>query len=89
MKKFLPVIFVSIFFFGSVDAQVKKVDGVEIVVSDMSRAVKFYSEVLTFKKQSDVELQGSDWEKLYGVFGLHIRKVRMQLGEESIELIDY
>lgn len=89
MKKFLLVIFVSISFFGPVDAQVKKVDGVEIVVSDMNRAVKFYSEVLTFKKQSDVELQGSDWEKLYGVFGLHIRKVRMQLGEESIELIDY
>lgn len=89
MKKYLLVIFVSISFFASVDGQVKKVDGVEIVVSDMNRAVKFYSEVLTFKKQSDVELQGSDWEKLYGVFGLHIRKVRMQLGDESIELIDY
>jgi catechol 2,3-dioxygenase-like lactoylglutathione lyase family enzyme len=55
----------------------------------MNRSVKFYSEVLKFRKISDIELQGSDWEKLYGVFGLHIRKVRMQLGDESIELVDY
>jgi catechol 2,3-dioxygenase-like lactoylglutathione lyase family enzyme len=89
MKKFLLFVSVLIFFFAPVDAQVKKVDGVEIVVSDMNRSVKFYSEVLSFKKVSDVELHGSEWENLYGVFGLHIRKVRMQLGDESIELIDY
>lgn len=89
MKKFLSVVIVFLSFFVSVDAQVKKVGGVEIVVSDMNRSVKFYSEVLKFKKISDVELQGSEWEKLYGVFGLHIRKVRMQLGDESIELVDY
>lgn len=89
MKKFFLIFSVFVFFLASVDAQVKKVGAVEIVVSDMNRAVKFYREVLNFKKLSDVELQGSDWEKLYGVFGLHIRKVRMRLGDENIELIDY
>lgn len=89
MKKYLMTIPVFLLLFICVDAQVKKVDGVEIVVSDMNRSLKFYSEVLEFKKISDVELQGSDWEKLYGVFGLHIRKVKMQLGDEAIELIDY
>jgi catechol 2,3-dioxygenase-like lactoylglutathione lyase family enzyme len=89
MKKVFLFVLVFIFLVASVDGQVKGVDAVGIVVSDMDRAMKFYSEVLNFKKLSDVELQGSDWEKLYDVFGLHIRKVTMQLGDENIELIDY
>jgi catechol 2,3-dioxygenase-like lactoylglutathione lyase family enzyme len=70
-------------------AQVKKVDAITITVDDMDRSVKFYSEVLDFKKVSDVELNGEYWEKLFGVFGLNIRIVRMELGDEAIELIDY
>jgi len=89
MKKLICILIVTLQFLLSAQAQIKKVDAVGIVVSDMIRSVKFYSEVLKFKKVSDVELQGSDWERLYGVFGLHIRKVRMKLGDESIELIDY
>lgn len=89
MKKYLVTCAIFILYFTSIDAQVKRVDGVQIVVSDMDRSVKFYSEVLKFKKLTDVELQGNEWEKLYGVFGLHIRKVRMQLGDETIELVDY
>lgn len=89
MKRITLVVLVFISAFGYANAQVKKVDAVQIVVGDMDRSVKFYNQVLKFKKISDVELQGSDWEKLYGVFGLHIRKVRMQLGDEAIELIDY
>jgi catechol 2,3-dioxygenase-like lactoylglutathione lyase family enzyme len=70
-------------------AQVKKIDAIGITVSEMNRSVKFYSEVLGFRKISDVELYGTEYEKLEGVFGLHIRVVRMQLGDEFIELTDY
>ena len=73
----------------AVQAQVKKVDAVGITVSEMNRSVKFYSEVLGFKKVSDMELYGTDYEKLQGIFGLRMRIVRMQLGDEFIELIDY
>jgi catechol 2,3-dioxygenase-like lactoylglutathione lyase family enzyme len=45
--------------------------------------------VLHFTKISDTELQGTSWEQLYGVFGLRIRVVRMQLGDEIIELVDH
>jgi catechol 2,3-dioxygenase-like lactoylglutathione lyase family enzyme len=44
---------------------------------------------LGFKKVTDAEYKGTDLEKLQGVFGLNIRVVRLQLGNEFIELTDY
>src|SRR6266849_2808476 len=70
-------------------ALVDGVDAVGITVSDMDRAVDFYSRVLTFEKVSDVEVTGDDYENLTGVFGLRMRIVRMRLGDESIELTEY
>ncbi len=70
-------------------AQVKAVGPVGMTVSDMDRAVDFYSRVLAFGKVSDVELAGEAYERLQGVFGLRMRVVRMQLGDEQIELTEY
>src|SRR6478735_4677212 len=69
--------------------QVYKVGTPGITVKDMNIAVKFYTEVLGFKKVSDEEFSGAAYEQLKGIFGLHIRVVRMQLGDEQIELTDY
>lgn len=60
-----------------------------ITVSDMDRAVDFYSRVLHFQKLSDEELDGPEIEAYKGVFGVRVRVVRMQLGEESIELTQF
>lgn len=68
---------------------VEGVDAIVITVSDMERAVDFYSRVLTFEKVSDVEVAGESYEHLEGVFGLRMRVVRMKLGDESIELVEY
>jgi len=70
-------------------ALVQAVDAIGMTVSDMDRALDFYTKVLTFEKISDVEVAGDEYEHLYGVFGLRIRVVRLQLGDESIELTDY
>ena len=70
-------------------AQVTKVETVGITVKDMDRSLKFYTEVLGFKKVNDTELKGDSHEKLHGVFGLNIRVARLQLGDEFIELTDY
>ena len=70
-------------------AQVTKVEAVGITVKDMNRSLKFYTEVLGFKKVSDHEYKGDEFEKLEGVFGLNIRVARLQLGDEFIELTDY
>jgi catechol 2,3-dioxygenase-like lactoylglutathione lyase family enzyme len=64
-------------------------DAIGMTVSDMNRAVDFYSKVLTFEKVSDVEVAGENYEHLEGVFGLRMRVVRMRLGDEFIELTEY
>lgn len=69
--------------------QVQDVPVIGMTVSDMDEAVRFYSEVLTFKKISDVEVFGREVELLQGVFGARIRVVQMQLGSEVIELTEY
>jgi len=83
---FLPT---SSLFAQKSPALVDGVDSVGITVSDMDRAVEFYSRVLTFEKISDTEVFGEDYEHLEGVFGLRIRLVRMRLGDEFIELTEY
>jgi catechol 2,3-dioxygenase-like lactoylglutathione lyase family enzyme len=59
-----------------------------MTVSDIDRAVAFYS-ALTFRKVSDVEFYGEEYEHLEGVFGARIRIVRMQLGNEYLDLTEY
>ena len=70
-------------------AAVTRVSAIEITVSDIDRAVDFYSRVLDFRKISDRELTGEAYEHLEGVFGLRVHIVRMQLGQEQIELQEF
>jgi len=65
------------------------IDSVDITVSDMDRAVDFYAHVLSFKKVWDTEVAGETYENLEGVFVIRMRVVRMQLGDEPIELTEY
>ena len=64
------------------------VESIGMTVSDMDRAVEFYS-ALTFQKISDVEVLGEEFEHLEGVFGARMRIVRMQLGNEYLDLTQY
>ncbi len=74
----------------SVSAQSPKVavESVGMTVSDMDRAVEFYS-ALTFQKIADIEVLGDEFEHLEGVFGARMRMVRMQLGNEYLDLTQY
>lgn len=73
----------------TVQNAVVAVESVGMTVSDMDRAVDFYSKVLFFKKISDVEVFGKEYEQLQGIFGVRLRIVKMQLGHELIELTEY
>jgi catechol 2,3-dioxygenase-like lactoylglutathione lyase family enzyme len=64
------------------------VESVGMTVGDMDRAVEFYS-ALTFQKVSDAEVLGDEFEHLEGVFGARMRVVRMQLGNEFLDLTQY
>src|SRR6516165_6886080 len=68
---------------------VQAVGPIQMTVSDMDRAVSFYSQILTFEKVSDAEVYGDEVEQLFGVFGARVRLVRMRLGNESIELAQF
>jgi len=70
-------------------AQVKAVGAIGITVSNMERSLQFYTRVLGFKKINETELYGEPYEKLEGIFGLRMRVVRLQLGDEFIDLTDY
>ena len=52
---------------------VAAVEAVGMTVWDMDRSVEFYANVLSFEKVSDVEVWGTDYERLQGVFGLRMR----------------
>jgi catechol 2,3-dioxygenase-like lactoylglutathione lyase family enzyme len=67
-------------------APISSVDSVALTVSDLDRAVDFYSKVLTFERVADREVSGEAYERLFGVFGLRVRSVRMRLGDEYLEL---
>ena len=74
---------------NGVPLQVTAVDVVGLTVSDMDRALAFYTDVLPFSKVSDVELSGRQYQLLSGVFGARTRVVRLRLGTEEIELTEY
>lgn len=65
---------------------VAAVEAISIPVSDLDRAVDFYTRVLSFEKVSEQEVAGEPLERLSGVFGLRVRSARLRLGDEWIEL---
>jgi catechol 2,3-dioxygenase-like lactoylglutathione lyase family enzyme len=65
------------------------IDSIGMTVSDMDRSTAFYSDVLAFKPISDVEVDGPEYDQLWGVFGVRARVVRMQLGGQQLELIEF
>jgi catechol 2,3-dioxygenase-like lactoylglutathione lyase family enzyme len=74
---------------GAMNGSVTAVDSVGITVSDLDRSVEFFSKVLSFEKVSEVEVAGTEYEHLQGVFGLRMRVARLKLGDEFIELTEY
>jgi len=70
-------------------AVARSIASVGFTVSDMDRSVAFYRDVLTFRPVSDVDVDGPEYDQLYGCFGVRARVVRMQLGEQQIELTQF
>jgi len=68
---------------------VTRVETVGFTVSDMDKAIDFYTRVLTFEKVADTEVWGTEFEHLSGVFGARARIVDLKLGAETLELTEY
>jgi catechol 2,3-dioxygenase-like lactoylglutathione lyase family enzyme len=69
--------------------EVSRIESVGFTVSDMSKAIDFYTRVLPFEKASETEVFGTEFEHLTGVFGARAKVVRLSLGSETIELTEY
>jgi catechol 2,3-dioxygenase-like lactoylglutathione lyase family enzyme len=65
------------------------VGAVATTVADMERSIRFYTEVLSFEKVSDFSISGEAFEQLLGVSGEKARIVRIRLGDETLELIQF
>ncbi len=63
---------------------VSHIESVGFTVSDMNRAIDFYTRILPFEKISDEEVGGAEIENLSGVSGAKIRVSRLQLGGEIL-----
>lgn len=75
--------------FATLRAQVIAVDAPGFTVADADRSIAFFQQVLSFEKVSEVEVTGTEYEHLQGVFGVRMRIVRMRLGAEFLELTEY
>ena len=65
------------------------VDSIGLTVSDLDRSVDFYTNVLTFQKVFEFEAAGDEIEHLQGLFGVRLRRARLRLGDEFLELTEY
>ena len=62
---------------------------VGMTVGDMDRSVAFYTNVLAFRVVSDDPAGGASYDSLQGLTGASLRVVRLQLGDEFLQLTQY
>lgn len=65
------------------------VASVGIIVSEMERSLDFYTTVLSCQKVSDITVTGDEFDRLYGLVNVRVRLVKLKLGEEIIDLIEF
>src|SRR5271170_4213097 len=68
------------------DSPVQSLDSVAMTVGELEMSRTFYEQVLNFTFVSDTEVSGEPYEHLYGVFGVRLRTVTLQLGAERLQL---
>ncbi len=74
---------------GAPPLPVTAVDAVGLTVSDLDKALAFYTGVLPFTTVSTQEVSGRPYELLSGLFGARSRVARLRLGSEEIELTEF
>jgi catechol 2,3-dioxygenase-like lactoylglutathione lyase family enzyme len=95
MKILLRYSWIILIFVGSflpLNAQtITEIKGVSFTVSDLKEALKFYTEVLPFQKDTVFILKGDNIQKLYSIqdTSLKVKVARLLLGEEHIELMEF
>lgn len=68
--------------------QVQKIRAIGLTVIDAEKSKDFYTKALLFEPVSDITVEGK-YSELEGVSDTRIRIVTLQLGDETIELMEY
>src|SRR6185295_5996458 len=70
---------------------IRTIDHINIVVADLERSVKFYTEVLGFRKTHDVTMEGEWIEAIIGLRGVKglVAFVEPPGGGPRLELLQY
>jgi len=70
---------------------IRGIDHINIVVADLARSVKFYTDVLGFRKTHDVYMEGEWIESIIGLRGVKglVAFVEPPGGGMRIELVEY
>ena len=70
---------------------IRGIDHLNLVVSDLGRSVRFYTEVLCFRKTADVVMEGGWIEEIIGLRGVRglVAFVEPPGGGPRIELLQY
>ena len=71
---------------------IRAIDHINLVVADLARSVKFYTEVLGFVKTADVHMKGAWIEEIIGLKGVEGLVAFVELpggGGPRIELLQY
>ncbi len=58
-------------------------------VDNMETSLEFYTKLLEFKKIADFTLSGKELSKLFNLPDAKVRVVRLQLGQETLELLEF
>lgn len=66
--------------------RVQEVRALALTVSDMDRALAFYTGVLQFTQTGEERLEGPGIERLSGLAGARVRVARLRLGDERLQL---
>jgi len=70
-------------------ALVTAVGAIGVTVTSAERSAAFYTRVLNFEQVSDTQVTGGEYERLQGVPGLRLRVIRVRLGDEALDLMEY
>jgi glyoxylase I family protein len=70
---------------------IRAIDHINIVVADLERSIRFYTEVLGFKKTKEAYLEGEWIDRIVGLRGVKARAafIVAPAGEPRIELLEY
>ncbi len=74
---------------SSAPPAVRAVGAVAMTVSSAERSAEFYTRVLGFERVADTNVTGEAYERLFGVTGVHLRVVRLRLGDETLDLMEF